>query len=40
MVLPTIQNEECAGLFPKGVKNVELPSGKCYLRKTPYPAAE
>lgn len=38
MVLPTIKNEDCAGLFPKGVNTFEVPSGKCYLRKTPYPA--
>lgn len=39
MVLPTIKNEDCADLFPKGVKTIEIPSGKCYLRKTPYPAS-
>lgn len=38
MVLPTIKTEECASLFPKGVKTIEVPSGKSYLRKTPYPA--
>lgn len=39
MVLPTIKSEECAGLFPKGFKTIEVPSGKGYLRKTPYPAS-
>lgn len=40
MVLPTIKNEDAENLFPKGVQTVEVPSGKDYLRKTPYPATE
>lgn len=38
MVLPTVKNEELASLYPKGVEPVAVPSGKPYLRKTPYPA--
>lgn len=33
MVLPTIKDEEVPKLFPQGVKNVEVPSGKKYIRK-------
>lgn len=38
MVLPTIKDEDCDALFPKGVKKLDVPSGKGYIRKTPYPA--
>lgn len=38
MVLPTIKTDELAKLFPKGVETVTVPSGKSYIRKTPYPA--
>lgn len=38
MVLPTIKNEDIPALFPKGVKTTQVPSGKSYLRMTPYPA--
>ena len=37
MVLPTIKEEEIEALYPKGVKTMEMPSGKKYLRKTPCP---
>lgn len=37
MVLPTIKQEEAVALFPKGIKIVDLPSGKPYLRMTPQP---
>lgn len=37
MVLPAIKDDEISGLFPKGVTNIALPSGKGYIRKTPYP---
>lgn len=40
MVLPTIKSEDAAKIFPKGVETVDVPSGKEYLRKTPYPANE
>lgn len=38
MVLPTIKNDDIPKLFPKGVKTTEVPSGKQYIRVTPYPA--
>ncbi|XP_055626670.1 peroxiredoxin-6 [Toxorhynchites rutilus septentrionalis] len=34
MVQPSVKEEELAELFPDGVTNVDLPSGKKYLRKT------
>lgn len=34
MVQPSVKEEELAALFPNGVTNIELPSGKRYLRKT------
>ncbi|XP_053683162.1 peroxiredoxin-6 [Sabethes cyaneus] len=34
MVQPSVKEDELAKLFPSGVTNVELPSGKQYLRKT------
>lgn len=37
MVLPTVKQEETASLYPKGVKVIEVPSKKCYLRVTPQP---
>ncbi|XP_050399278.2 peroxiredoxin-6 [Patella vulgata] len=37
MVVPSVSKEDAAKLFPKGVKTVEVPSGKSYLRFTPAP---
>jgi 1-Cys peroxiredoxin 6 len=37
MVVPSVKQEEVAGLFPKGVKVHQVPSGKVYLRTTPQP---
>merc|ERR1712059_64559 len=37
MVVPSVQQKDVAGLFPKGVKVHEVPSGKVYLRTTPQP---
>lgn len=37
MVLPTVKNEEIKDLFPKGISNYMLPSGKQYIRTTPQP---
>merc|ERR1712098_471772 len=37
MVVPGVKQEDAAGLFPKGVKVHEVPSGKVYLRTTPQP---
>merc|ERR1712107_903750 len=37
MVVPGVKQEDTAGLFPKGVKVHEVPSGKVYLRTTPQP---
>ncbi|XP_055613776.1 peroxiredoxin-6 [Uranotaenia lowii] len=34
MVQPSVKDDDLASLFPGGVTNVELPSGKKYLRKT------
>ena len=36
-VVPGVKQEDAAGLFPKGVKVHEVPSGKVYLRTTPQP---
>ncbi|XP_058834974.1 peroxiredoxin-6 [Topomyia yanbarensis] len=36
MVQPNVPEEELASLFPGDVTNVELPSGKMYLRKTTF----
>lgn len=38
MVLPTVATDEINQLFPKGVSNIDVPSGKQYLRMTPQPA--
>ncbi|CAH1271123.1 PRDX6 [Branchiostoma lanceolatum] len=37
MVVPSVKKEEEAGLFPKGVETLDVPSGKGYLRMTPQP---
>ncbi|KAG6452206.1 peroxiredoxin-6 [Manduca sexta] len=37
MVLPTLPEDQVKKVFPQGVTVVPLPSGKCYLRKTPCP---
>merc|ERR1711923_483405 len=37
IVAPSVKAEDAPGLFPKGVKVHELPSGKGYLRTTPQP---
>lgn len=37
MVLPTISEDDIPTLFPKGVKTIEVPSKKTYLRITPCP---
>ncbi|XP_055903429.1 peroxiredoxin-6 [Eupeodes corollae] len=37
MVLPTVQQDDIPKLFPQGIKTVEVPSGKKYLRMTPQP---
>jgi 1-Cys peroxiredoxin 6 len=37
MVVPSVKQEDVAGLFPKGVKVHNVPSGKVYLRTTPQP---
>jgi len=37
MVVPSVKQEDVAGLFPKGVKVHQVPSGKVYLRTTPQP---
>ena len=37
MVVPSVKQEEVAGLFPKGVTVHDVPSGKVYLRTTPQP---
>merc|ERR1711982_160070 len=37
IVAPSVKPEDAPGLFPKGVKVHELPSGKGYLRTTPQP---
>ncbi|GBP72472.1 Peroxiredoxin-6 [Eumeta japonica] len=34
MVLPTVRDDEIESLFPEGVKTIDMPSGKKYLRKT------
>ncbi|KAL1123820.1 hypothetical protein AAG570_001591 [Ranatra chinensis] len=34
MVLPTLSDEEATKLFPQGFSNVEVPSGKNYIRVT------
>ncbi|XP_063700457.1 peroxiredoxin-6 [Culicoides brevitarsis] len=33
MVLPTIKDEDVPKFFPQGIENVEVPSGKKYIRK-------
>lgn len=38
MVLPTVKDDDIPHLFPKGVQRTEVPSGKSYIRLTPYPA--
>jgi len=37
MVLPTVNDSEIPQLFPKGIRVVDVPSGKKYLRITPQP---
>ncbi|XP_071452187.1 peroxiredoxin-6 [Hetaerina americana] len=37
MVLPGLSKEEATKLFPKGFTQIDLPSGKPYLRLTPQP---
>lgn len=37
MVVPSVKQEDVAGLFPKGVQVHKVPSGKVYLRTTPQP---
>lgn len=37
MVLPIVPQDQIAETFPQGVKEVSLPSGKSYLRRTPCP---
>ncbi|GAB1600659.1 peroxiredoxin-6-like [Argonauta hians] len=37
MVVPSVKEEEESTLFPKGVKKIEVPSQKNYLRMTPAP---
>ena len=37
MVLPSVKPEDVPKFFPKGIKTVELPSGKGYMRFTPQP---
>jgi len=37
MVVPSVKQEDVAGLFPKGVTVHDVPSGKAYLRTTPQP---
>ncbi|EDO47205.1 predicted protein [Nematostella vectensis] len=37
MVIPSIKPEEEGTIFPKGVRALDLPSGKRYLRYTPQP---
>eukprot|EP00037_Helgoeca_nana_P015159 m.141874 g.141874 ORF g.141874 m.141874 type:complete len:223 (+) comp22889_c0_seq1:306-974(+) len=39
MVVPSVKQEDVAGLFPKGHRIEEVPSGKAYLRFTPDPSA-
>lgn len=39
VVLPSVKDDEAKSLFPKGFKAMDLPSGKPYLRVTPYPDA-
>ena len=34
MVLPSVKAEDVSTIFPKGVRNVKMPSGKCYMRFT------
>merc|ERR1712154_205224 len=35
--LPSVKQEDVAGLFPKGVTVHDVPSGKVYIRTTPQP---
>jgi len=37
MVLPSVKDAECAGLYPKGHRKDAMPSGKGYMRFTPDP---
>ncbi|XP_043555846.1 peroxiredoxin-6 [Chiloscyllium plagiosum] len=37
MVLPNIPEDEASKLFPKGIRTMDLPSTKAYLRFTPQP---
>lgn len=38
MVLPTVPEDQITKVFPQGVTQVAVPSGKKYLRKTSCPA--
>lgn len=37
MVLPSVKQDDVAGLFPKGHRIADVPSGKSYMRFTPDP---
>merc|ERR1711868_106975 len=37
MVVPSVKMEDAPGIFPKGFKVHDVPSGKAYLRTTPQP---
>ena len=37
MITPGVKEEDVAGLFPKGCKTFDVPSGKKYIRLTPQP---
>lgn len=37
MVQPSVAEADLPALFPKGVENKSVPSGKSYIRLTPQP---
>ena len=39
IIMPFVSAEDAAEKFPAGVRQVEVPSGKAYLRYTPDPSA-
>ena len=39
IIMPFVKTEDAEEMFPKGVRQVEVPSGKAYLRYTPDPSA-
>jgi 1-Cys peroxiredoxin 6 len=39
IVVPGVSNVEAAEFFPKGVRTVQVPSGREYLRYTPDPTS-